>query len=270
MKKFEGLLLACDMDGTLLDNDRNISSANLRALHHFPDEGGLFSLATGRAFAAVTDYLDALPVNAPYSLLNGSLVMDVQHRPLHCAGMPGQSVALIDEVLARFPQVGCEVFLPERILVCRMSPETDHHMRVLHLDYTCVSSGELPDPAEWCQVNYTGTPSVIASVRAHLAPMSDTFSAVATMPTFCEVTRAGIGKGTALRQIAADCGIPRARVCAAGDSDNDLSMLDWAAIGFVPANATPDILLHADVCIRDNDHDAIAQVIDYLEQYANA
>ena len=110
MRKFEGMLLACDMDGTLLDSDRCISPENLQAIHYFVSEGGLFSLATGRAFAAVTDYLSQLPVNAPYSLLNGSLIMDAQHQPLHCAGMPVQSYALIEEVLERFPQIGCEVF----------------------------------------------------------------------------------------------------------------------------------------------------------------
>lgn len=266
MKKFEGMLLACDMDGTLLGSDRSISPANRQALQYFTDEGGLFSLATGRAFAAVTDYLDLLPVNAPYSLLNGSLILDAQHRPLHCAGMPAQSVVLIEDVLARFPQVGCEVFLPERILICRMSPETEHHMRVLHLGYTRAAPSALPDPADWCQVNFTGTVDEIAALRAYLAPLRDAFSAVATMPTFCEVTRSGVGKGAALRQIAVDCGVPQSRVFAVGDSDNDLSMLDWAAVGFVPENAAPAFLQCADVRVRDNDHDAIAHVIEYLEQ----
>lgn len=269
MKKFQGILLACDMDGTLLDDERCISPTNLRALRYFADEGGLFSLATGRAFDAVTDYLDLLPVNAPYSLLNGSLILDAQHQLLHCAGMPSQSCALVNDVLERFPQVGFEVFLAKRILVCRMSPETEYHMRVLHLDYDCVPPSALPDPSSWCQINFTGATDVIAALRTYLIPFGDVFSAVATMPTFCEVTRCGVGKGAALRKIAASCNVPRERVFSAGDSDNDLSMLDWAAIGFVPANAAPDILCRADVRIRDNNHDAIAHVIEYLEHHSN-
>lgn len=49
MNKFEGMLLACDMDGTLLDSSRRISERNERALRYFTEEGGRFSLATGRA-----------------------------------------------------------------------------------------------------------------------------------------------------------------------------------------------------------------------------
>ena len=54
MNKFEGMLLACDMDGTLLDSSRRISERNERALRYFTEEGGRFSLATGRAPGAVS------------------------------------------------------------------------------------------------------------------------------------------------------------------------------------------------------------------------
>lgn len=270
MNKFDGTMLACDMDGTLLDSDRQISDANLQALRYFTAEGGLFSLATGRAYAAVTDYIDLLPMNAPYSLLNGSLILDAQNRVLHCAGMPEQTSTLIDQVLTSFPQVGCEVFLPDRILVCRMSAETAHHMRVLHLSYDCASVAELPNPAGWCQINFTGQASQVEPVRTFLKQFEDSFHAVCTMPTFCEVTQRGVSKGAAMMQIAADCNVPCNKIYAVGDSDNDLSMLKNAAISFVPANAVPDMFQHAAVRVRDNDHDAVAHVIEYLEKHHNA
>lgn len=269
MRKFDGMMLACDMDGTLLDSEHQISDANLQALRHFTTEGGLFSLATGRAYAAVTDYIGLLPINAPYSLLNGSLILDTQNRVLYCAGMPEQTPTLIVQVLAAFPNIGCEVFLPNRILVCRMSAETEHHMRVLHLAYDRVNVVELPNPAGWCQINFTGQASEIASVRTFLKQFDDSFHAVCTMPTFCEVTRQGVSKGAAMMRIASDCSVRTNKIYAVGDSDNDLSMLHHAALAFVPENAAPDMFRHAAVRVRNNDHDAVAQVIEYLEQYRN-
>ena len=270
MNRFKGMLLSCDTDGTLLDSYREISDANMQALHYFTSEGGLFSLATGRAYAAITDYMDRLPINAPCNLLNGSLIWDVQNQSLHCAGMPGQTPALIEQVLSAFPQIGCEVFLPEQILVCRMSAETEHHMRTLHLSYNCVTVSDLPDTSGWCQINFTGKALDIEAVRAFLTPLTDVFHAVCTMPAFCEVTRCGVSKGEAMMQIAADCGIPFSNIYAVGDSDNDLSMLRHAAISFAPKNAAPDILQQVNVCVRDNDHDAVAQVIEYFERSRNA
>ena len=43
MKKFEGMILACDMDGTLLDNNREISRENQQALRYFTEQGGRFT-----------------------------------------------------------------------------------------------------------------------------------------------------------------------------------------------------------------------------------
>lgn len=67
-------------------------------------------------------------------------------------------------------------------------------------------------------------------------------------------------------QIAADCMVLPNQIYAVGDSDNDLSMLQNAAIAFVPENAVLDILQHAFVRVRDNNHDAVAHVIEYLDQ----
>ena len=48
MKKFEGILLCTDLDGTLLRNDKSISRENLDAINYFMSEGGYFTFITGR------------------------------------------------------------------------------------------------------------------------------------------------------------------------------------------------------------------------------
>lgn len=62
MKKFDGLLLGCDMDGTLLDSRKQISAKNQEAIWYFVKNGGSFSLATGRAPRAIDIYRTLLPV----------------------------------------------------------------------------------------------------------------------------------------------------------------------------------------------------------------
>ena len=88
MKKFKGMLLACDMDGTLLDDSKQIPAENLRALQYFTKQGGRLSLATGRSPHAIGTYIDQLPVNAPYSVMNGSLICDENRKIFYCSGMP--------------------------------------------------------------------------------------------------------------------------------------------------------------------------------------
>lgn len=49
MKKFDGLLLGCDMDGTLLDSRKQISAKNQEAIWYFVKNGGVFRSQQARA-----------------------------------------------------------------------------------------------------------------------------------------------------------------------------------------------------------------------------
>ena len=50
MKKFEGILMVTDLDGTLLRNDKSISEENLKAIEYFKSNGGIFAFVTGSFF----------------------------------------------------------------------------------------------------------------------------------------------------------------------------------------------------------------------------
>lgn len=267
MKKFEGMILACDMDGTLLDDNREISRENEHALRYFTEEGGRFTLATGRAPHAIEPYIPQLPFNAPYSLLNGSLILDESHHVLQCAGMPESTKDLIQITLSEFSQLGCEIFVGAQVLIRKMSAVTEHHIRVLDLPYTMVTQEQLGDTSTWCKINFTGEPSLMNEVRKFLRPYSDRFCMASSMPSFLEITAAGVNKGAALLQIAKDCGIDQSQTFAIGDSYNDESMIRAAQVGIAPANADDDILKAANVIVGSNNENAVAQAVAYIEAH---
>ena len=57
MKKFEGMLMCTDLDGTLFQTDKTVSEENKEAIEYFKSEGGYFTFITG-AFQA-TDRAEA-------------------------------------------------------------------------------------------------------------------------------------------------------------------------------------------------------------------
>ena len=120
MKKFKGMLLACDMDGTLLDDSKQIPAENLRALQYFTKQGGRLSLATGRSPHAIGTYIDQLPVNAPYSVMNGSLICDENRKILYCSGMPYETKEMIEHVLLNNSQFSLRGFY------CRNSADSSN------------------------------------------------------------------------------------------------------------------------------------------------
>ena len=251
MKKFEGMLLACDMDGTLLNDSKQIPAENLRALQYFTEQGGRLSLATGRSPHAIGTYTAQLPVNAPYSVMNGSLICDENRQTLYCAGMPKQAKEMIYHVLLNNSQFGCEIFTAETALIRQMSSHTLQHMHKLHLDYQMLSDEQFAESStdDWCTINFTGEPKPIAELTRNLMiQYPNVFDVTSSMPTFCEITAAGVNKGSALRYIVEY--LPNIeRVLAIGDSYNDQSMLQEAQISFAPANAESEMLRNADVTV---------------------
>lgn len=76
MGKFDGIVLLSDMDGTLLDDQKQISEENQRAIDRFEREGGCFCIATGRPPMTTVDFEELLPADAPRVYLNGAFVRD--------------------------------------------------------------------------------------------------------------------------------------------------------------------------------------------------
>ena len=80
MGKFQGVLLVSDFDNTLVYTEEvllgggslpPLSRENRRALEYFTAQGGLFSVATGRALPSFAPIAPTLPMNGPTVLFNG-------------------------------------------------------------------------------------------------------------------------------------------------------------------------------------------------------
>ena len=76
MGVFNGYLLVSDMDGTLLNSNGRLSKENIAAIEYFVDNGGKFTLATGRMLPSVKRHIEKIKVNLPVIMYNGTKVYD--------------------------------------------------------------------------------------------------------------------------------------------------------------------------------------------------
>ena len=79
-----------------------------------------------------------------------------------------------------------------------------------------------------------------------------------------EINTAGVSKGAALAELAAELGIGAESAVAFGDYPNDLPMLAWAGRSFAPANAHESVLAEVDEVTESNDEDGVARAIERL------
>ena len=78
MGLFSDVLLTVDFDRTLTAPDSTIPERNIEAIRWFIDNGGAFTVNTGRSLPMVQRFKDKVPVNAPLLLYNGAAAYDVQ------------------------------------------------------------------------------------------------------------------------------------------------------------------------------------------------
>ena len=78
MGKFDGFLICSDVDSTLTYEAGKVSDENAKAIKYFQDEGGLFTLATGRAPSFMEHFSDKVKINAPVVSFKGALLYDTE------------------------------------------------------------------------------------------------------------------------------------------------------------------------------------------------
>ena len=109
MGRFDGILIASDFDRTLTDPNGNVPKRNLDALRFFMEEGGRFSVASGRSVPMFRQKTALFASNAPAILFNGAACYDFQAEKLVFGTPLPRMEALIDEILKRYPLKNCEL-----------------------------------------------------------------------------------------------------------------------------------------------------------------
>ena len=74
---FSDVLLTVDYDRTLTDTNAVVPQRNLEAIRYFMENGGTFTVNSGRSVPLTRCFRDIVPVNAPLLLFNGSAWYDL-------------------------------------------------------------------------------------------------------------------------------------------------------------------------------------------------
>ena len=107
---YSDVLLTVDFDRTLTAPDSSIPERNIEAIRYFIDNGGVFTVNTGRSVPMYSSKLDLVPVNAPLLLYNGSAAYDRDRREFtFTTPIDLDMVATLRKTMALFP--GCAVEL---------------------------------------------------------------------------------------------------------------------------------------------------------------
>lgn len=267
MKKFSGILICTDLDGTLLREDKTISDENMEAINYFMAEGGLFTFVTGRMPNYVKNMYEKVKPNAPFGCANGGGIYDYKkqeylwHRPIH-----PDVLELVDTVYNELPQIGIQVCTFEKTYICRDNDAIDWFLRITGLPKILADHREINE--EMAKVIFTSLDAVAFSRLEEVLlthPKAKNFGFVGSEKILYEILPKDTHKGTIIEKMCELFDLDIKKTIGIGDYDNDIGMLKTAGIGIAVANASDSAKAVADMITVSNEEHAIAQVIKDLD-----
>ncbi len=267
MRKFDGVLILTDMDGTYLSPDSSISAENGEAVKYFMAQGGLFGVATGRAKRSVEGFLPALVTNAPSIVHNGALLVHLgSGEILRQVNIGHSGEELVREILEKFPHIGVEICLPDTQYVANFSDISERHHKKVGLEMHLSNYKDVPQP--WLKLNLAGEHEQLLQVQEHFErDYGSRLFGQFSMPHYFEVMAQNSSKGDSAAYIRDTLGIAAENFYTVGDGLNDRELLQTSgANSYAPGNAHPSILGLAKHILPPNDSHAICALIEQLDK----
>ncbi|MCW5942932.1 MAG: HAD family phosphatase [Fimbriimonadaceae bacterium] len=258
-------LLAIDLDGTLLNEDREIPDENVRAVRRASEAGIRVVIATGRVLSAVRRYVERLGLAGPVVCSNGAYVVDGDGSEIaHTGLLPAGRDALLD--YGERSGAHLNLYSREALYFLRESRWCSVYRRRAGFERTTTLDGRDARRIEATKMLLIDDPSNLPGhVEALREPIDAGLIAVVySEPEYVEFLRPGVHKGRGVATVARHLGVPANRVAAIGDYLNDLEMIRWAGISGAVANAHPTVLGAADRVVPSNNEAGVARFIDSL------
>lgn len=263
-------LIAIDLDGTLLHEDKSLSRANIEALHQAHEAGYDIVICTGRPLSGVRPIFETidLPEGDYYMIINnGCTTLSTQNWEI----IGKEELSLEDmhrlHVLTKDSDVQLTLFDMDHYLV--VAPEASELVTmdasIVNSKPTPVSEEDLPNLVPIFQAMYVGAPSAIDAFQAqHEAGLETDFNTVRSQDILFEVLPKGASKASALQALSQTLGYSRDQVMALGDANNDLEMLRFAGYSVAMGNGNAAVKEIADFITLTNDDDGVAHAINKL------
>lgn len=263
-------MIALDLDGTLLTDDKKISARTKQVLFKAKEEGHIVVISTGRPHRASINYYYELGLDTPMVNFNGALIHHPQNRnwdALHTP-MPIRTAHKIIEACydLRVNNILAEVL--DDVYIDSFDSKLIGFFDEIE-DEAPYVIGNLKQKLEEDPTSILVYPEEeqVQQLRSHL---DDYHAEVIEHRKWgapwnvIEIIKKGMNKAVGLQKIAHYFDIPKDQIIAFGDEDNDLEMIDYAGVGVAMGNAIDELKSLAKHVTATNEEDGIGA---FLEEY---
>jgi HAD superfamily hydrolase (TIGR01484 family) len=248
MNKYK--LIALDMDGTVLNEEQQVSEANRQAIAAAIEAGVTVMFSTGRGIHSARPFIDDLKLQSPIVTINGGEVWRAPDDLMKRHQMEAKWIHQMHEMATLFDS-WFWAYAVEGVYNRDNWP------------------GDI-DNIDWMKFGfYTENLEKLAAIRIELEAWG-VFEITNSHPFNLELNPVGVSKASGLIDVCQLLGIEMSEVIAMGDSLNDIAMIRAAGLGVAMGNAQEEIKQAADLVTASNAEDGVARIIEqYILKQSN-
>ncbi|PLR67476.1 MULTISPECIES: Cof-type HAD-IIB family hydrolase [Bacillaceae] len=233
-------LIALDMDGTLLNEEKEISAANRQAIKDAEAKGIHVVISTGRSMATLRDLAKSLSLSSYLVTVNGSEIWD-EHGELVERNIVHNDLMTWMYDLSKTHKTGYWATSTERVFFDEMPEDLSAY--------------------QWLKFGYEIKDDKVRETILNELRSREAFEITNSSPTNIEVNAIGINKAKGIEKVCSLLSISMENVMACGDSMNDIAMIKEAGLGIAMGNAQDIVKEAADWVTASNDEDGVAAAI---------
>lgn len=259
-------LVAVDIDGTLLTNDRKVTPEVFEAVQEAKKQGVKVIIATGRPIPGVQPLLNELNLKEEGDYVitfNGGLVQDTSTGENIITETMTYEDYLDIEFLSRKLDVHMHAITKQGIYTANrnIGKYTVHESSLVNMPIFYRTPEEMGDK-EIIKMMYIDEPEVLdAAIEKIPQEFFDKYTIVKSTPFYLEFMNKKASKGNAIKHLAEKMELTAEQTMAIGDAENDRAMLEAVGNPVVMENGTPELKEIAKYITKSNEESGVAHAL---------
>ena len=259
-------LIALDMDGTLLNEEKKISQGNLRAIKTAKESGKKVVLATGRPLLGIRRFLKELDLISEEDFViafNGALVQNTKTgRVISKTTLTLKDYKELYEI-SKSLNVNIHALSENEVLTPKSSKYTLVEAQLNDIPIIEIPVEEISNEFTIVKVMFIDEPEILEKIIPQIpAEIMEKYSVVRSAPFFLEFLDKTVNKGAGVDAVAKELGLTKEEIICVGDAGNDIDMIKYAGLGVAMENAFDEVKDVADFITLSNEEDGVASVIE--------
>ncbi len=267
-------ILFTDLDDTLLNSEKTISEKTRNKILEMLSKGNHFVLASGRAVNSILDVLETLDIQKTDSAgkiymaaYNGAVLYDcTDNSVIEQYDVPLSTAQAIFD-MAMKKGIHIQTYTDTHIVSCAEDRELAFYKKAIKMPYrvgTDLAKELTRAPFKLLAIDIDDR-SRLEELRREVeaSAFAEDITCAFSSARYLEFYNKRAGKGNALQNLCSAAHVHIKNSVAAGDEENDITMIEAAAVGVCMVNGSSIVKEYADyITEHDNDHDGIAEIID--------